>query len=188
MVAGVIVLLTGITRIISATVIWRLLRKHPWQLYTCTSLMISEESRRVRMHVTDHAGTTFWIRTDASRRRRESLHGMTRPEIWLAGDPATRAIVTPAGGPEIFYARRAMSARANARAAQAAARRLKRKPPKPRKPPKRTDARTAREDRRRDRGPPKAYTAARAKAAAKRAANPPKPRLPRRGSKINWMG
>ena len=199
MLAGPIVAVVGVSRIISAAVMWRLLRRHPWQLYTCKSLTLLADSRRIRMYVTDHAGKTFWIRTGAGKRRRETLRGMTRPEIWLAGNPEKGAVVTPAGGPEIFYARRDMSARAtaraNARAIRQAARladkrRKPHTPPTPRKPPKpltpKQRAKVAADAARRT----KTYTAARAKAAANRNASPPppKPGLLRRGQKIKWMG
>ena len=157
-----------------------MMRQHPWQVYTCTSLTIVEDTRRVRMTVTNHEGTAFLIRVGASRRRREFLRGMSRPEVWLAGDPRREAVLTPAGGPDIFFARRATYAPARQPARRVGQRAPLPQPPKPAKPltprqPARA-RRAAQAARRPGVARDKAYAAQRAKAVANqkaKKANPP---------------
>ena len=104
MITGGAVVLTGASQAFGTVYIWGILRDDPWRVYTCTSLIIKEDIRIVRITVTDGDGKAFLMRTGASRRRREALRGMVSPEVWLAGDPEGDAVLTPAGGGPIFYA------------------------------------------------------------------------------------
>lgn len=110
---------------------WRLLARHPWRMHKCRAMFMGEGAIGVvRMTLWDaHHSTEHHVIFQASRRR-ETLRGLARGEVWVAGDPAGTAVLVAAGGGEMFVVRRNRQwERVVARRARLAA-----KPSKPSKP------------------------------------------------------
>jgi hypothetical protein len=146
--------LAGLLR---AVHMWWLLSSHPWREYDCSVLCVGEGTvGPVTLTVRRKGVPDRYFLAFQANRRRETLRGMVRPAVWIAGDPARRGVLVMAGGGELFLAHRQRSAyRAQSAIERRALGRRNKpaRPAKPGKPPK----------------PPKALTPAqRARADAKR--------------------
>jgi hypothetical protein len=86
---------------------WRYLSRTRWLVLRCTLVPGDERSPVVvALDVRDMSGRRWICRATIRRSRRsEQLLAMGRREIWFAGDPARRGILTVAGGGDMFGAR-----------------------------------------------------------------------------------
>jgi hypothetical protein len=124
--------------LVATAMIWRRLIANSWRSYDCRSVRLGEgRVGVVTMTVREPGGGDRHLRFLANRRR-ETLRGIA-DDVWLAGDPRHRGVLTIAGGDELFLFHRDRGwDRAQLLAARQRQRRLSRpvKPPKPGKPAK----------------------------------------------------
>jgi hypothetical protein len=103
MIVALAVLAGSVVDLIRIAWMWRFLSRTRWTVYTCSSLWIQREFP-VEMALLDAEQTMYTVCIRSSRRT-EILRGMSRPEVWFAGDAGRRGILTVAGGGEMFRAR-----------------------------------------------------------------------------------
>jgi hypothetical protein len=97
----------AVAGVLGAGQMWFLLGRNSWRSYRCRMLVIGEgRVGVVRLIVWDPAARVERHLTLLAGRRRETLRGMSRPDVWLAGDPARRVVLVPSGGGEMFLAHR----------------------------------------------------------------------------------